>query len=118
MDIVFIHGLKLDAVIGCYDWEKVRPQPIVIDIDMAWDNGPAASTDALEHALDYGDVSLRIERLVSASRVELVETLAECIVSTLMKEYGISGIKLRLSKLDAVVNADRVGVQISRGLTF
>ncbi|RUM79557.1 MAG: dihydroneopterin aldolase, partial [Candidatus Thioglobus sp.] len=31
MDIVFIQGLKIDTVIGIYDWERQIRQDIVLD---------------------------------------------------------------------------------------
>jgi len=35
MDIVFVEGLKVDTVIGIYDWEKKIRQDIVLDIEMS-----------------------------------------------------------------------------------
>jgi dihydroneopterin aldolase len=46
MDIVFIEELRIDAVIGIYDWERRVRQTLSLDIEMAFDNTvPAASDD-------------------------------------------------------------------------
>ena len=45
MDIVFVEGLKVDTVIGIYDWEKKIRQDIVLDIEMSSDIAAAAETD-------------------------------------------------------------------------
>ena len=37
MDIIFIQGLKVDTVIGIYDWERKIRQEIVLDIEMSAD---------------------------------------------------------------------------------
>jgi len=42
MDIVFVQGLKVDTVIGIYDWEKKIRQDIVLDIEMSSDIAAAA----------------------------------------------------------------------------
>ncbi|MFY8206584.1 MAG: dihydroneopterin aldolase, partial [Arenimonas sp.] len=38
MDKVFIEALGIECVIGIYDWERTIKQPIVLDIEMAFDN--------------------------------------------------------------------------------
>ncbi|MEH6637371.1 MAG: dihydroneopterin aldolase, partial [Halioglobus sp.] len=38
MDIVFIRELRVDTVIGVYDWEREIRQTVVLDIEMAGDN--------------------------------------------------------------------------------
>ena len=42
MDIVFVEGLKVDTVIGIYDWEKKIRQDIILDIEMSSDIAAAA----------------------------------------------------------------------------
>ena len=38
MDKVFIEALEIECVIGIYDWERKIRQPVVFDIEMAFDN--------------------------------------------------------------------------------
>ena len=45
MDIIFLHNLKVDAVIGIWDWERKIRQTVEIDLDMAADIHKAAETD-------------------------------------------------------------------------
>ena len=49
MDIVYIRDLRVDACIGIYDWERKIRQQIRIDLDMGWDNRPAAETDDIQY---------------------------------------------------------------------
>jgi len=71
MDKVFIRGLKVDAVIGVYDWEKQVRQPLIFDLEMAWDIRLAAATDDLMHALNYQAVTEFIERFVREQHFQL-----------------------------------------------
>ena len=50
MDIVFIQGLRIDTVIGIYDWERNTRQDIIFDIEMSFDNSVAARTDDIDKA--------------------------------------------------------------------
>lgn len=116
MDRVFIDGLEISTVIGAYDWERTITQTLRLDLEMAWDNRPAAQDDDLSKALDYASVSARIEQFAAQAQYILVETFAERLVEVLMREFGIVGMRLRLTKPAAVAAArGGVGVEIVRG---
>ena len=58
MDLVFIEDLRIDTVIGIYDWERRTRQTIALDIEMAFDNRKPAASDAIErHARLQGRVA-------------------------------------------------------------
>ena len=115
MDIVYIKGLKTDAVIGVYDWERNIRQTLVLDLELASDNRAAAATDAIEDAVDYDAISGRILAYVADSEFELIETLAERVAEIVMREFDIPWVRLKLSKPGAVADAEDVGVIIERG---
>jgi hypothetical protein len=43
MDIIFLGGLKVDTIIGIYDWEREIKQTVILDIEMAYDIKKAAA---------------------------------------------------------------------------
>ncbi|MFA7388357.1 MAG: dihydroneopterin aldolase, partial [Thiohalobacteraceae bacterium] len=47
MDIIFLRDLRIDALIGIYDWERRVKQTISLDLEMATDIRKAAATDAI-----------------------------------------------------------------------
>jgi len=94
MDIVFIQGLKIDTVIGIYDWEREIRQDIVLDIEMSADIKAASETDHIDQTLDYKSVSKRLIEFVSTSEFQLVETLAERITEIILNEFGVEKVKL------------------------
>lgn len=115
MDIVFIRGLRLDAVIGIYDWERTIRQPIILDLELGTDIRPAATSDHIDDTLDYKAISKRLEAHVTGSSFQLVETLAESCAEILLNEFRVPWLKLRLNKKGALSLADDVGVLIERG---
>ncbi len=114
-DIVFIHDLQIETVIGIYDWERKIRQTISLDIEMAADISKAAKSDDINDALSYKVVAKRLIEFVQQSEFELVETLAEKICSIVMGEFSIPWIKLTLHKPGAVRDSRSVGVIIERG---
>lgn len=115
MDIVYIKGLKTDAVIGVYDWERNIRQTLVLDLQLASDNRAAAAADAIEDAVDYDAISGRILAYVADSEFALIETLAERVAEIVLREFGIPWVRLKLGKPGAVAEAEDVGVIIERG---
>ncbi|MDH4607715.1 dihydroneopterin aldolase [Pseudomonas sp. BN102] len=115
MDTVFIEGLEVDTVIGAYDWERSIRQCLRLDLQLGWDNRPAAEGDDLDRALDYAAVSQRIQAFAAEAQFLLVETFAERLVAVLMAEFDIPWVRLKLHKPGAVPAASSVGVEIERG---
>jgi len=114
MDKVFIEGLEIETLIGIYDWERRIRQPLVFDIEMAFDNRKPAGSDAIEDTLNYKEVSKRLIEYVSASSFGLVETLAERCAAIILDEFNVARVRLKLSKPGAVRGARAVGVVIER----
>jgi len=77
MDIVYIRDLRIETVIGIYDWEREIRQTVSLDLEMTNDNRKAASTDSIEDTLNYKAVAKRLIQFVGESEFQLVETLAE-----------------------------------------
>ena len=115
MDIVFIRELKIDTVIGIFDWERKIRQTVSLDIEMATDIRKAARSDDIEDTLSYKDVAKRLIEFVEASDYELVEALAEEICRLLREEFGVPWVRLVLHKPGAVRGARSVGVILERG---
>lgn len=115
MDIVFLRELRIETIIGIYDWERQIRQPVILDIEMASDVRRAAATDRIEDALDYRSVAKRIIEFVEGSHFGLVETLAEGCATLIREEFGVPWVRLSLNKIGAVRHARDVGVIIERG---
>ena len=114
MDIVFIEDLRIDTVIGIYDWERRIRQTVAFDLEMAFDNTRPAASDDIADTLDYKAVSKRLIEYVSQSSFGLVETLAERCAEIVLAEFAVSHVRLKLSKPGAVRGARAVGVIIER----
>jgi len=115
MDIIYLNDLKIETVIGIYDWEREIKQIVVLDLDMAADIRKAAASDAIEDTLNYKAVSKRLIEFVGASDFQLVETLAEEVANIIINEFGVPWVRVKVNKKGAVRYAGDVGVIIERG---
>ncbi len=113
-DKIFIQGLRISCVIGTLARERRKKQSVVIDLEFSAPIKRAARRDHLRDALNYQKVAARATAFVSKSRFYLIETLAERLAETLLWEFKLKGLTLRVSKPDAIRNAKNVGVEIFR----
>jgi dihydroneopterin aldolase len=113
-DTIFLQDLKVETIVGIWDWERKIRQTVSIDIEMAADVAKAAETDNIEGTLNYKAVAKRVQQFVGDSEYQLVETLAEKIAETILTEFDIAWVQLRVSKPGAIRNAKNVGVVIRR----
>src|SRR5690606_38091630 len=114
MDIVYIRDLRIDTIIGIYDWERQVKQTVSLDLEMATDIRPAAQTDDIQFALNYKEVSKRLIAYIETRNALLVESLAEEVATIILNEFNVPWLRLRLSKPGAVRGARDVGLVLER----
>ncbi len=115
MDIIFIQGLKTQAIIGIYDWERKNHQPLIFDLKMSLPIKAAANSDNINDTVNYKEVSDKVIQLVESSQFELLETLCETICQHLLIQHpAIQKIQLKVSKPQAVTETETVGLIITR----
>ena len=114
MDIVYIRDLRIETIIGIYDWERETRQIVSLDLEMGTDIKKAAESDSIEDTLDYKSVAKRLIQFVGDSEFQLVEAMAEHIANIVLTEFNVPWLKLRLSKPGAVTGSQDVGVIIER----
>ena len=115
MDIVYIRDLKIETVIGVNDWEREVLQTVSLDLEMATDIQKAADSDDVADTIDYKAVAKRLIAFVEGVEFQLVETMAERVSDIVREEFGVSWLRLRVSKPGAVTGAADVGVVVERG---
>jgi len=116
MDIIFLTELKVETVIGVFDWERKIKQTVVVDLEMATDIRKAAATDNIDDTLNYKAVAKRLIDFISQSEFQLVETLAERIAEIILTEFSVPWVRIHLHKPGAVRDSRDVGVIIERGV--
>ncbi|MEX1032079.1 MAG: dihydroneopterin aldolase [Cellvibrionaceae bacterium] len=115
MNILFIRELKIETIIGVYEWEKRNKQTLIFDIEVEADISKAIETDELQYTLDYKAMADRLTEYAANNHFNLVEALAERVAGILQQEFGATWVRLRVAKPGPLDNARDVGVVIERG---
>ena len=115
MDIIFIRDFRLNILVGMYDWERVAPQTVQLDLEIGVPGNQAAQSDAIAVTIDYAKVVQRIEESLRDNKIQLLEKLAEHIAQIVIGEFKAPWVKVSVAKLAALKNVKQLGVTIERG---
>jgi dihydroneopterin aldolase len=115
MDRIFLDELRIETIIGIWEWERKIRQTVIIDLEMSADIAKAAATDDVADTLNYKLVAKRLQEFVGGSSFQLVETLAERIAGLIRDEFDVAWVKVTVHKPGAIRGSKDVGVIIERG---
>lgn len=87
MDKIIISDLEVYAYHGVHREEKKQGQMFIVSVEISADLGPAAQSDDLTKTIHYGHVCRDIERVMSLSKYDLIETAADRIIQAIFENY-------------------------------
>ena len=113
-DKIYLEGLAVKCKIGIFDWERKIKQKIVIDLEISTDIRKAAKNDSIKDTIDYKRIAKHAITFITESEYYLIETLAERLAESILKDFGLKQIRLRVSKPGAIRGSKNVGIEILR----
>lgn len=114
MDKIIIKNLSARGIIGLNDWEREKPQEILINIEVFTDIKQAAETDDIRYSVNYRTLAKKVQAHAETAERISVEALAEDIARICLEEPNAQKVWVRVEKPGAVRFAQSVGVEIER----
>lgn len=114
MDKVFIKNILARGIIGVNDWERNKPQNILINIDLYTEIRDHSANDSIDECVDYSKVTKKVIHHAESAMRFTVEALAEDIAQICFDDPKVLKITVRVEKPGAVRFSDSVGVEIVR----
>ena len=115
MDIIFLREVRVDTVIGVYEWERRAPQTIELDLDIGIPSEAPCHSDNIGDTIHYGVVVERLRATLAEQHFLLIEALAEHIARIVREEFGAPWVRVAVTKLGILPGVKKVGVQIECG---
>ena len=112
-DIIQIQGLAVSAYVGVPHEERSRKQKLLIDVQMHPRNAFDSLQEDIALTADYDTAAQRIRSLCEAVPRRLIETLASEIATTLLEEFPIQRVTIRIRKF-ILLDTEFVAVQTTR----
>ncbi|CAB4441303.1 unnamed protein product [Rhizophagus irregularis] len=113
-DKIIIKDLEVHNIIGVDSWERVKKQPVIINLIIYTDISKAGDTDHLPYSIDYSSITKSITKFSEESSFKSIEALADAIAKLCITEFHISKVNIRLEKPKALLHAKCAGVEITR----
>jgi FolB domain-containing protein len=114
LDKIIIKNLVARGIIGLNDWEREKPQEILINIIVYTDTRKAAETDDISYSVNYRTIAKKAQAHAETAARISVEALAEDLARICLQEPHAEKVWVRVEKPGAVRFADSVGVEIER----
>ena len=115
MDAIVIEGLKVNTVVGCFNWERQIIQPLMLDLTIHADLEAAASSDELEDTLNYAEICSISAEVIQKAQPKLIEHAAKLVLNALFSTYpAIESIKITIRKPAIIAEANSVGIRLER----
>lgn len=116
MDLIRIHRLELDCIVGIRPLERVHQQRIRLDLGLHADVSQAGRTGRISMTVDYDQVAHEVEALLSFRRYHLIEMAAEEVAAMLLGIHaGVQRVDVRIEKPGALAGRARAAsVEVKR----
>ncbi|MCK9995346.1 MAG: dihydroneopterin aldolase [Candidatus Krumholzibacteria bacterium] len=98
MDKVSLHGIDVYAHHGVHPAERELGQRFVIDVDLWIDCARPATSDSLNHALDYTAVHACINETTAGTSFHLIEALAGHLCRALLEGFPVDKVLVTVQK--------------------
>ncbi|MFG0587131.1 dihydroneopterin aldolase [Acinetobacter sp. YQ_14] len=115
MDAIIIEGLKVDTVVGCFNWERQIIQPLMLDLTIHNDLSQAAQSDELEDTLNYAQICELAAQVIQQAQPKLIEHAAQLVLESLFTTFSsIESIIITIRKPAIIAQATAVGIRLER----
>ena len=115
-DRIALNGMKFYGYHGVMPEEQELGQLFIVDVEMSCDLREAGEKDDLTKTVDYSRVFELVKGIVSKERYMLIEALAERIAASVLAEFAIPEVLVRVKKPHAPLKGifSDVSVEIRR----
>lgn len=114
MDQVIIKDLVARGIIGVNEWEREKPQEILINVVIFADLRKAGESDDINDSVNYRTVSKKVMAHAESAQRLTVEALAADLAKICLGMPGVQKVRIRVEKPGAARFARSVGVEIER----
>ena len=115
MDALIIEGLKVDTVVGCFNWERQIIQPLMLDLTINTNLEKASESDELLDTMNYAEICEISAKVIQDKAPKLIEHAAKLVLDALFTTFpAIESIMITIRKPAIIAQANSVGIRLER----
>ena len=112
--IIKIKNLKINTIIGVYEWENNHQRTLMFNVEIESDCGDAMKSDNLKDTIDYDLIINQIVDFTTKNRFHLIEKMVGEILDLIMEDRRIKRCTLEVDKLKVYDFIDSFSVTETR----
>ncbi|MCH8311056.1 MAG: dihydroneopterin aldolase [Chloroflexi bacterium] len=116
-DKIILSGMVFYGFHGANSEEKELGQRFIVDLEIEYDLRAAGESDNLTDTVNYSRFYHAVKEVVEGPSLNLLEAVAERIVSNILQRYPVESAMVRLKKPEVPIKGsilDYAAVQIYR----
>ena len=115
MDAIIIEGLKVDTVVGCFNWERQIIQPLMLDLNIRTNLEQAAQSDELEDTFELCRNLRDFSAGDSGSSAKIDRTCSKTGTRRAFATFeSVESIMITIRKPAIIAQANSVGIRLER----
>ncbi|MFQ5708176.1 MAG: dihydroneopterin aldolase [bacterium] len=111
-DILKLKNMTFHAFHGVWDEEQEIGQRFEVDVELRIDARAAARHDKLQDTVDLCAIFDAVEKVVTTGKFRLVETMAEKVAETILDNFEVAEILVRVRKPHAPIRGIQDGIEV------
>jgi dihydroneopterin aldolase/2-amino-4-hydroxy-6-hydroxymethyldihydropteridine diphosphokinase/dihydropteroate synthase/2-amino-4-hydroxy-6-hydroxymethyldihydropteridine diphosphokinase/dihydropteroate synthase len=114
-DVVIIHNLRAQAIVGPDRWAKVRAQPITLSVSVEIPIVTAGESDNVVDSIHYGDLAKNLVKQIDGAAFDNLNSLATSVVELVFnQDERIGGVVVETHAGNQFLQAQSLGLQVRR----
>lgn len=121
LDVIALEGMRVQCVVGVYADERVRTQPLDVEVELFLDTRPAATGAGLAGTVDYARLAGELRFLLERCHFRMLEQAADALLHYVLApptrdapRAQVQAATVRLRKPDALPGQAVPSVQLHR----
>ena len=110
---LYLREINVQCSIGLHDHERLKPQTVLIDIEIHLDPAAEPTADTVDQTLDYDSVRDAVVAIATAQHYDLQETLARRLFDAVRGMRDVTGLTVQTQKPEAYDNCRSVAYRLS-----
>ena len=95
---LLIKDLEVECIIGIHDWERQKPQKLLMDLKGFFDFSPVISSHAFKDTIDYVAISNLIIKTAQEGKYKLLEAMADDLSKAIFERFPITSLQIVFKK--------------------
>ncbi|BFU41944.1 dihydroneopterin aldolase [Krasilnikovia sp. MM14-A1004] len=112
-DRITLTGLRVRGFHGVFAHERRDGQDFVIDAELELDLAPAAASDDVADTVHYGELAGELAAVVAGEPVDLIETLADRLVTVCLRDPRVAAATITVHKPQAPIPHEFADVAVT-----